>query len=219
MRVYIILFLAIVFVSCRQHDRYKEDDLFFDYRISAEEGSDSASVLVQFKLRRISGPALTLDNKSSIKFDDDTIPLGRSKVTGTYYALTRSVNDISGKHTLTYTSSTGKSYITHFEFYPFSLVSALPDTIRNGGLTVHFTDLDSLDHLQIIITDTSFKGEGVNKTFPVRNRELILSPGDLSKLNPGPLQFEIQHNTEMRINRGSLLMSYVMRKEIWFSRQ
>jgi hypothetical protein len=210
-----ILSGAILLTACRSEHSYKEEDLFFDYKISAEEGYDSASVLIQVRLRSITGPTVALQDNAGMMLDEETIPRASSRVTGEYFALSKQIPSISGKHTITYVAADGKKYRTSFDFHPFQLVSLSADTLNSAELTIHFSGLDTVDRLQLLLTDTSFASEGVNRSATVRDNELRIAPEELSGLASGPLQLELQKFIELRFRRGMMITSYVIRREIW----
>jgi hypothetical protein len=141
-----------------------------------------------------------------------------AKVTGAYYEVQRPFTSFPGKHTISFMDLNKKQYIEEFEFIPFTLDPNVPATMSRGDLVFTFKGLDSVDYLNVVLTDTSFGSADINDTDTVKNGRLVISAERLSALINGPINLQFYKEVERPIKSGTkeggkLFISYGLRRE------
>lgn len=215
-----VLQLAACSGSTGQQPEASTDELFFDYKITGEEGNDSITVLLQFKLFTEYGPSLLLPQGASVILDGHQIFADSTPMSGPYYARTIALKDFSGKHQVLLTAADKRKFKEEFSFRSFLLKTELPDTLARDKMELLLEGLAGKDVVRIVITDTSFTGEGINRVDTVLGNRLVISRADLSVLQSGPVNMELIGETERPVANGTeaggtLVMYYTVRREFW----
>lgn len=194
------------------------DAVFFDYKIWAEERREDVTVNLQYRRGGKNGTALVLDEPSKVLFDGEQLKADSAKVTGYYYEIQRPFASFAGKHTISFTDLNRKEYNEEFEFTPFTLEPNVPATMTRGDLVFTFKGLDSIDHLNVVLTDTSFTSADINDIDTVRNGRLVISANRLSALINGPINLQFYKEVEKPVKSstkegGKLFISYGLKRE------
>lgn len=97
------------------------------------------------------------------------------------------------------------------------LTTVIPETIKREDLVLDFTGLENEDHVRIVLTDTSFFNDGVNRIDAVLNNQMILSKKDLESLADGPILLEFIREFERPIKNageagGRVRINYTLRR-------
>ena len=179
------------------------DAVYFDYEIWAEEGREDVTVNLQYRMGGKNGTTLLLDEPSKVMLDGEQLQVDSAKVTGAYYEIQRPFSSFTGKHSITFIDLNKKEYIEEFEFIPFMLDPDVPATINRGDLVFKFKGLDSLDYLNVILTDTSFKSADINDMDTVRNGRLVIAAGRLSALINGPINLQFHREVVKPLKNGT----------------
>src|SRR5258708_14631131 len=118
----------VVFASCRNNDaesvnikNINPERVYFDYKIWAEEGNDSLTILLQFRYNDENGPSLALEEPCKVEMDGEEIGKDSSKITGAFYELIRPMDKFTGPHHIIFTDINKKEYKESFSFQPISL--------------------------------------------------------------------------------------------------
>ena len=194
------------------------DAIFFDYKIWAEETREDVTVNLQYRMGGKNGTALELDEPSKVLFDGEELKVDSAKVTGYYYEVQRPFASFAGKHTISFTDLNKKEYNEEFEFIPFTLEPDVPATMNRGDLVFTFKGLDSVDHLHLVLTDTSFTSADINDIDAVKNGRLVISASRLSALINGPINLQFYKEVEKPVKSstkkgGKLFISYGLKRE------
>jgi hypothetical protein len=213
------LFLWTVFASCISKNR-DQGPLFLDYRITAEEGNDSVSVLISFHEDNFYGAVVAIDNPGYVMLDGVRISPDNSSITGPFYPAFRAVKSFKGRHSILYVSSDGIKVEQSFSFQPFSIVNPLPDTISKQEFTLGLAGVNSGDMVRVLMTDTTFPGEGVERIDSAFGKKVTITAADLSKLEAGPVQLELSRETRSNISSkeaitGICSIVFTIRREIF----
>ena len=215
----ITLFFVIVFaVACRNTRTYSEDHLFIDYKISGEEGTDSVSFLLHFREGGEYGPAIELSSPSAVFLDDQMLQVIRSSRSGPLYAITKHLDQLQGEHKIRFVQKNKKYFDIPFRFSAFQLLDTAHHIAQGKDLLLHFSGLSDKDPVRVLLTDTSYYGEGITRIDSIRDNTIRFSSRQLSSLAPGPVQLEIIREQEKRFRRNSpfrglITLTYTIRRE------
>jgi len=212
------LLLAACFSAAREEPAAM-DDIFFEYSVNAEEGNDSVSVLLKFKEFDEYGQAISIE-PGMVSLDGVSISADSTPMTGPFYTLNKHINEFTGKHRIEVVLPDQKKYREDFSFQPFSLRAAIPDTLKRSKLQLEFNGLASGEVVRLIVTDTSFTGDGIHRLDSIWNNRLLITRNELSFLESGPINLELTRESAKRLRYGTsaggvLSMSYSIRKECW----
>lgn len=223
-RVYIwclglMLLMTGCFGSADQETEPEPDDIYFDFLVTGEEGNDSVTVLLKFKDYDEYGEPLSLV-PGQVMLDGQAIPADSSSMAGPYYSISRSLEGFRGRHSILVQLPDQKKYRNEFSFAPFRIQSPLPDTIKRSKL---FLDLEGLGGgavLRVLMTDTSFTGEGIHRIDSVWQNRIIFTRAEIQALEPGPVNLELTLESASALRNatragGQLRILYSIRREFW----
>ncbi|MBK8310284.1 MAG: hypothetical protein IPL04_04640 [Chitinophagaceae bacterium] len=193
------------------------DNIYFDYKISAEEGYDNLTVLLKYRDDDKNGDAFAPEVLKNIKLDEEILVPDSSKMGGVFYEIQKPINTFTGKHYITFFTNEGKEFKEEIVFSPMILTTVIPETIKREDLVLDFTGLENEDHVRIVLTDTSFFNDGVNRIDAVLNNQMILSKKDLESLADGPILLEFIREFERPIKNageagGRVRINYTLRR-------
>lgn len=209
-------------VSCKSADKKETtqnpDTIFFDYKITGQEGDDKLTVLLQYKYGDEEGKAFSVGEPLNVLLDGEQIPGDSTKRTGPFYEINKPIAGFTGKHTIAFIGPDKKEYKEEFEFKPMSLLSAIPENVQRGDLVFELDGLESEDYVRVVLTDTSFIHDGINRVDTVLNGQIIISKTELESLANGPLQLELIREYERPVNNGTeaggrLQITYSLKRE------
>lgn len=215
--------LALIFlmacISAAREEPVAVDDIFFEYSVNAEEGNDSVAVLLKFKEFDEYGQAISIE-PGTVSLDGVRIAADSTPMTGPYYALNKHISEFYGKHRIEVVLPDQKKYREEFNFQPFAVRTALPDTLKRNKLQLEFNGLNNGEVVRLIVTDTSFTGDGIHRLDSIWNNRMLITRNELSFLESGPLNLELTRESVKRLRNGTsaggvLSMSYSIRKECW----
>lgn len=212
------LLLAACFSASRDEPAAM-DDIFFEYSVNAEEGNDSVSVLLKFKEYDEYGQAISIE-PGKVSLDGISIAADSTPMTGPFYTLNKHIREFTGKHRIEVVLPDHKKFRDEFSFQPFSVRSPLPDTLKRAKLQLEFNGLNSGEVVRLIITDTSFTGDGIHRLDSIWNNRMLITKSDLSFLEPGPINLELTRESIQKLRNvtgagGIISISYTIRKECW----
>lgn len=179
------------------------DAVWFDYQVWGEEGNDSVTIKVQFRYSGETGETIALGRSATVELDGEMVKPENSRMTGAYYELRRPVAAFIGKHLIVFTDINGKKYKEEFTFRPISLVSQIPDTMQRADIIFQWNGLDDMDQVRVLMTDTVFTSEGINRLDTVRNGQIIIPGSDLAELANGPVHMELIREDIRDIENGT----------------
>ena len=218
----LLVTLILSGVSCGNKDKKVDttleiDNIYFDYKISAEEGYDNLTVLLKYRDDDKNGDAFAPEVLKNIKLDEEILVPDSSKMGGVFYEIQKPINTFTGKHYITFFTNEGKEFKEEIVFSPMILTTVIPETIKREDLVLDFTGLENEDHVRIVLTDTSFFNDGVNRIDAVLNNQMILSKKDLESLADGPILLEFIREFEQPIKNageagGRVRINYTLRR-------
>ena len=214
--------LPVILVSCKSKDKKLPDknvidNVYFDYKISAEEGYDNLTVLLKYRDGDKAGEAITSAALQNVKLDDEILVPDSSKLNGVFYEIQKPINAFSGNHNITFSATDGKEYKEEINFFPMQLTTSIPENIHREDLVLDFVGLENEDYVRIVLTDTSFFNDGINRIDTILNNQLILSKKDLDNLADGPILLEFIREFERPIKNagevgGRVRINYTLRR-------
>lgn len=222
-RLPIFLFISLLLISCTSNEigsskDVNQDAIYFDYRISGEESNDDISVMFQYHFGGVNGTTLLLEEPSRVELDGEPIKADSSRMTGAFYEVLKPVKDFAGHHTIVFTDLNKKEYKEEFSFQPITLRTTVPEVIKRGDFVFELDGLDPEDYVRVLLTDTSFESEGINRVDTVRNGRVILSRKDLRTVVNGPVTLELYKEEEKSLKNpteegGKLSITYGLKRE------
>lgn len=212
-------FLIVVIVSgCTHNDQtYNTDRIFFDYSVTAEEGSEMVTCKLQFKLNSFTGRAIKIEGE--VELDGQIINADSTEISGFYYEIQKGIDSFIGKHTIVFNTPDKKQYKEEFEFMPFNIENELPEKVSRHPFTIKLNNFPQRETpLRLVMLDTSFASEGINETIGIVKGELVIDQFILKELNNGPIIMEIYREQEMPLKQaskagGRLAITYSLRRE------
>lgn len=214
---------TLLIASCNSNEIGNSKDvnpetIWFDYKVWGEEGNDDATVMLQYRFGGSNGTTLTLEEPSKVELDGKLIKGDSSKMTGAFYEVQQPVAEFAGKHNIVFTDMNKKQYREEFRFQPITIITQLPETIEREDITIELQGLEPIDYVRVLLTDTSFTSDGINRVDTVKNGRLLLSKADLEKLVNGPVHLELVKEDEKQVKDatqegGKISVSYALRRE------
>lgn len=218
----VYLILICIIISCRsknsENNEVNPEAIYFDYKITAAEGDDNLTIMLQYRDGNAEGQTITINEPGKVIFDEEQIQPDSTTITGTFYELNKPIASFSGKHTIFFTGMNGKEYKEEFNFQPFSLLTSIPDTIQRNELVFNFSGLEENDYIRVLLTDTSFINEGINRVDTVRDNRIVISEKDLRSFAIGPIQLEFIREQDMPVRNGTkaggkISINYSLKRE------
>ncbi len=215
--------LSIVFlVSCSGKDKNSRvitdpQEFYLDYLITAEEGNDKLTVLVRFRDEE-GGDALLLPPGTTVLLDSSRLEADSSKRTGGFYEAHLAIDSFQGKHSLVLMQGDQPVHTHTFDFFPMMLEEEPGDSVSRQDLVLRLQGVRKDDYVRVIVTDTAFYSEGINRMDTIRDRRLLISQSDLGTLVNGPIQLLLSREWEIPLEKGDsktgqLSISYSLRRE------
>ena len=134
---------------------------------------------------------MTIEKPAKVELDDELVPVDSSKMNGAFYEIQKPVKEFGGDHVITFTGSNEKQYLEKFSFHPFQLKTPLPEVVKRGELMLEVGSLDSESLVRVILTDTLFASEGINRMDTIKNGQIFITKEELKSLVNGPIQLEL----------------------------
>jgi hypothetical protein len=228
-----MFFAMIISFACRNRDKEAElrsskevspESIFLDYQVMGEEGNDSITLLLQFRSGGEYGGTLLLDSPSTVQLDGELIKGDSARVTGAYYEIQKPVETFAGHHSIFFSYDENKIYKQDFQFQPMTFLTELPAVVYRDSLVLSLKGLDAGDVVRVVLTDTLFGSEGVDRLDTVTNGHIIITREELKTLTYGPVQLQLVKESETAIKNGRrrsgrLYMSYRLKREFLLERK
>lgn len=193
------------------------DALWFDYQVTGKEGNDNLTIMLQYKYGGEDGDAIAAGN---VLLDGEILPADSTKMTGVFYELHKPIASFTGNHHILFTDFNNKQYKEEFNFQPVVLSVLIADTLQRSELVFKLEGLEKEDYIRVLLTDTSFINNGINRVDKLINGNLLISKADLESLANGPVQLELIREQERKVKNateegGRLLITYSLKREFF----
>lgn len=219
----LLIFSFLIFNSCSSNEIGSSKDvnpetIYFDYKIWGEEAGDNLTVKLQYRFGGENGTTLTIEEPAKVELDDELIPGDSSKMTGAFYEIQKPIKEFAGEHTITFTYNNEKQYREKFRFQPLQLKTSVPGVVKRGPMLLEVDGLEGEGLVRVILTDTLFTSEGINRMDTIKNRQIIITAEDLESLVNGPIQLELIKEEERPVKNGTreggrISISYGLKRE------
>jgi len=215
------LMAAVLLAACTDNDRRAPGPppgaVFLDCRVSGEEGKEAVTCLAQVREGGREGRPLELPPPASVALDGVPLPGDSGGISGTFYEIMVPAEDFGGLHRLVFNDPAGKSHETIFSWAPFRM-EELPGPLRREGYRLPLEGWTRGKKIRLMLVDTSFTTDDVNRLAPVENGVLVLQPEWMQNLAPGPVMMELVREETHLLQAegrtiGRLVISYSLRRE------
>lgn len=221
---FFFLVFSSLLASCKEADKSGANGggdrrgVFCDYKVWAEEGQDSVTVMLRFLAGDEEGPAQSLPKQASVTLDDRPLQRDSARFTGVYYEAVAPLPSFAGEHRIAVGEPGKKIRTEAFRFEPFSLRHEIPDRIKKQPFVFDLRGLPSSPTvLQLVMADTSFRTNDVNEAVTVENGQLTVTAAHLSALAAGPVTMEIYRVSERALTStpagGRIVVTYGLRRQ------
>lgn len=218
-----IILCLLVFWGCTNIDVRQEkldpNDIYFDYIAWGDEAAGNITIKLQFRAGGPNQRSLVLKAPSSIMLDDQLLQPDSTKFAGPYYELIVSTNDFAGMHSIVFTDNQNKQYKTQFEF-PLIRFKTEPDSIiGRRDLVLNLEGIKTGGHIRALMTDTTFRGRGIEKIDSFDDKPLVITREDLRELKNGPIYMELFREQDKDLKEtmkagGRFYLSYSLNRSL-----
>jgi hypothetical protein len=223
-RFFLFFVSSILFLGCnnkKDSDKgVNPDNIYFDYQVTAAEGNDNLTIMLQYRSGGEEGDGISIAEPGKVILDGETLLVDSTKMNGTFYELHKPIAEFAGKHHILFTDINKKEYKEDFSFQPVVLLTPVADTAQRNDLVFEFEGLEAKDYVRVLMTDTSFANNGINRVDAVINGRLVITKKDLESLANGPVQLEFIREYERPVKNGTeeggrLLITYSLKREFF----
>lgn len=219
-----VVIIALALFGCSDEQKEIEgteeidpQNIYFDYKVSGEEGSEYVTIKLQYRNGGEMGNSLRLDEPSAVTLDGENIPPDSSRMQGSFYEIAAPLEGFEGRHVISFTDIKGRKFNESFNFQPFRMVNELPAYMVRGDWVFEFEGLEPLDLVQVIVIDTSFTSGDINEQDTVKDGRLIISGDRLASLVDGPVQLEFYKEVYRPVRDGTeqggkMVVSYGLKR-------
>ncbi len=191
---------------------------YLDYKIWGEEYDGEVTVLLQFREGGMYGNTRLLHPPAEVLLDGKALPADSSRMTGAFYETRSTIDDFQGTHQIVFRDSDGREYTESFQFARITLKNELPQQVERNDLLLEMEGLAEVDYVRLLLTDTAFDSEGINRLDTVRNGRMLISKQDFARLVSGPVHMELIRDLEKTVKErpeagGKIAISYGLSRE------
>jgi hypothetical protein len=219
----IVFLLIIMLTGCSEDDRINQVEaadppLYLEFKIWGEEDKETVTCLLQVRKEGPNGTAILLEPPAMVELNGTVMEADSAGLSGIFYEMTLPLREFSGKHSIRFTSVSGKTYEEEFEFSPFRLAHALRGEIPSQPFTIKLEGLPKAESgVTLAITDTSYATNDVHERVVVKDGDLNITAGMLERLRKGPVMMELLMEEERPLlfgnHRGKLATSFALDRE------
>ena len=217
--VSLVVFLAgCTSNEVRTSKRSNPDAIYFDYNIWGDEESGMVTVKLQFREGGPGGTPVVLGGIAKVEFDGEELRADSSRMNGAWYETNKTVKGFNTRrHRVVYTDNNEKQYQEEFNFNVFYLGTELPKQLKRDDLVFELEGLEPEEYINVLLTDTSFFGRGIDRLDTVRNGRIFVTRQDLDNLKNGPVSLEFYLEEEKALlqttrHGGRLSTSYGLKR-------
>jgi hypothetical protein len=197
---------AIV-AGCRNRDQSNNktdyDRLYFDYTVTAEEDGEMVTCMFQYKNGDAEGKAVDIA-PAKVELDGVPIESDSARLSGFFYEIQRPVDSFAGRHSIVFSTPSGKQYKNEFQFFPFTLQDEIPEKMRHQAFTIQLKNFPPSERsMRLLLLDTAFESSGFNDLVPVINGKVKIDEFILKNVKNGPINLELYLEQEIPLRQGT----------------
>jgi len=224
-KLIVIMFVSAIagLTACNNEEIGKAKDvnpetIYFDYRISGDEATGRTTVRLQYRFAGSGGTTLVLEDPSRVTLDGKMLNVDSSRFNGAYYEADIATDSFAGKHEIVFTGPAGKKYTEQFTYTPFQL-GLLPDSLSAGkDLVLEIGGLEEGERLHLMMTDTTFRGNGIERIEKVKQGRIVVPAEELTVLKKGPVYLDLSTDIKRNLKDttpegGALYLNYRLKRE------
>lgn len=212
-----LIIFSIFLFSCNQETKVNEEpaEAYFDYMVWGDEENGFVTVKLQYRAGGSNGENFRIQAPGRVTVDGTVITGDTAGLNGAYYEVIKPVAEFAGKHSIILTDPDGKQYRTDFDFPVITLKNEIPAVVSRDSIVLEINGLSTQDTIRVLLNDTSFRGNGIQRLGKLRNGKLVIR--QFRDLKPGPIFLELlrEQHTPLRLTKagGRLSVSYGLRRE------
>ena len=223
------LFFCVALLACNNEnapgpgeisvlDEVPMSEIYLDYRLHAEEGDDKLNIVLQFREADSDGRTLVVGEAGRVMLDDEQLQADSTARTGAYYEVQKPIETFRGTHRIRLEGPGGEALEESFQFQPMTIDNSFPGFFsRQEELVLELGGLESRDFVRLIMMDTSFYRDGINRLDTVVNGRLVISPADWGLLKSGDIHLELHRESERPVGDaggagGRFIQTYVLER-------
>lgn len=217
--------LILLVVACnrenkKSRDPLSSDNIYLDYKVTATEGDDNLTILLQ--LRDGGDEEDGVNGALKMMLDGESILPDSTALGGIFYETHQPIESFAGPHEIVFQAADGKEYREKFTFQPVVLNTVIADTVYRSDLVFEFSGLEPGDRVRVLLTDTSFINDGVNRVEKLRDGKLVIDSSSLDRVANGPVLAEFIREFEQPIKDGTkaggrLRITYALKREFFLA--
>jgi hypothetical protein len=185
--------LTCIFSGCTNTDQRRgpaqaDSGPMVQYSVSGDEELGLVTVKVQFIGGGASALPIGIPGSGTVTLDGKVMEKGSAKLSGIYYEATFAAESEPQPHIIEVALPKNEKFREEFEFSPFTLNSAIPDSMARGDIAFELANVSDGDTVELSMIDTSFYSKGLDTSLRVKDGKITLSKSTLDKLYSGPIQ-------------------------------
>jgi hypothetical protein len=218
----LILIITAIVAGCSNREKINNEinynDLYFDFTISGEEGTEQANCVFQFKHGGDGGKAVNIE-PCTVELDGQSLETDSAKFSGFYYEVQKPLESFAGKHTIVFKTPGNKKYTNEFTFSPFTFEKELPEKVKRKPFTIRLNNFPANEHrVRLLLLDTAFESSGFNDFVPVVKGTVSIDEPILRSVKKGPVVLEFYLEQEIPLRQrtpvgGKISITYGLKKE------
>ena len=188
----IVFLIGFALAACNNTDVENENvatDFYADYKIWGEEGKETVTVLLQYRLGGSDGKTTVLPE--GVTIDGIPLPADSAGISGAYYEAAFPSATFEGDHIIEFITPDGKKHSQAFGYAVFAFVDEPPATLTMEPVTFELSGLPDSAKLHLLITDTAFATNDLNTEVEIIKGAFTITKQMWQGLKPGPMVLEI----------------------------
>lgn len=195
MKLFFSALLMMMLAACNVEEIGNSKDVnpetvYSEYSITANENEDVYSS-ARFRFAGPEGTTLLLGDSEYVSFDGKKLLADSSKSQGVFYGTNNNYHNFIGKHEWSFTNRLGKEFKNEINFLPFTISSAIPQTIRKkDDLKLIFSNGKWANEITVQLSDTATATPDIDISSQGKDT-LVIASGDIAKLKAGQLSLDV----------------------------
>ncbi len=169
-----------------------------DFLFTVSQESDLVHGLIRFSLSA-NGLGRSL-GEAQLLLDETELRADSTEMNGVFYEAELPAEHFFADHSLTIREG-NEANTEVFSVPRFSLISELPASLPANDLEFRLEGVEDGESVILMIVDTSFANNDLNRKYTVMGKKLFIPGADLDILSKGPVSMEILFEKKIRTVR------------------